>query len=438
MKKKLQLLAATVVLLLLISFTFFQYRDYRSYKNRVHKNACLVFKVNVDGLIKNSSTELTGILSSLFSEHKSNTKITRMLPQGIKIPANVFVYTVFSKSMKTFFCSLQVTDSTTLRSYLEKGLQIGNFTAADSGRVFGNSSNNKIHVAYDARNLAISYSFKEEMVKDVLNEMLEGRSFLSEQSPLIRRLKSEDGPISYTYKSYSGSLKVRDSTLVLEGTMPISKLDIPRQSYRLSSKKADLAAEVWLNARLKRLMIKNTLLMKGYTMEEDSLAKYYHGYAGMEVGKTITQHNELITYTYNDDFEKTEELKVSEVKVPEINVTLDGDARRLAAYMEAQLVINKEHKLCKDLFPLYDVYSTHNEDILQFSTNRDNKVSAQPVKTPYFFFAEIDFNKIKQEQHFAFLDSYISHLSSLKARASKKNSNEGLVKIELTFREKAE
>ncbi|KIO77037.1 hypothetical protein TH53_11770 [Pedobacter lusitanus] len=268
-------------------------------------------------------------------------------------------------------------------------------------------------------------------MKDVLNELLAEKSFLAADDPRIERMKRETAPILYDFKNYSGKANLTNQTLTLRGTIPLENLHVPDQSYCPAGLTKGLSINAWLNADLKGLL-QSDIHFKNYFLEKDILLKYYHGYVAVESGELISQYEPVITYEYNDEFEKVEHIEQKEVKVPEITVSLKGNAPALLRYLQKQNVISTDELLSRELFPLYAVYSNNNMDLLQLSTSEERVLpELSPVRGPYFLFADIDFNQIRKQKQFAFLDSYIAPLSRLKLKGTKQDAKTGKIELEL-------
>ena len=58
------------------------------------------------------------------------------------------------------------------------------------------------------------------------------------------------------------------------------------------------------------------------------------------MAKSTTQIDSVVTYEYNDDFEKVEALTASKKQVPEINIQLSGNPSKLYNYLESTSIIN--------------------------------------------------------------------------------------------------
>lgn len=414
--KKIFITATGIVLLLLLAvYGLLQYRQYSSYQNRIHQRASLIFKINVDHIVKKRG------LSNLKSDAR-----------GFGVPANIFVYTVSNKSALTFFCSLPVTDTAELKTYLKKVFKINHFIVNAQGSVWGNNQDQSIKIAYDDRNVVVCYSLLKENVNDIMGELLEGKSFLTDKDVRIASLKKEDAPIVYDFKNYSGQASLEDHRILLTGTFPVEGFGVKGPLNRPAALAKGLSVNAWVNGDLRRLLTKD-IKFKDDVLEKDSLLKYYKGYAAIEIGNPVNQSQSAISYTYNDEFEKVEQEVHKEVKVPEITLSLKGNTAALVDYLQMKRVIDSDNQLNKELFPLYEVYGKYDNRMLQFSTNKARPITFAPVTTPYFLFAELDFDRLRKQNQFAIFNSYIKDLSSLKVKAIKQNSQVGKVEIELKF-----
>lgn len=414
--KKIFITATGIVLLLLLAvYGLLQYRQYSSYQNRIHQRASLIFKINVDHIVKKRG------LSNL----KSGTR-------GFGVPANIFVYTVSNKSAFTFFCSLPVTDTAELKVYLKKVFRINHFIVNAQGSVWGNNQDQSIKIAYDNKNVVVCYSLLKENVNDIMGELLAGKSFLADTADRIVRMKKENAPIVYDFKNYSGQASFADHRILLTGTFPVQAFGVKDSLNRPAVVAKGLSVNTWINGDLSRLLTKD-IRFKDYILEKDSLLKYYKGYAAIAVGNPVNQSQSAISYTYNDEFEKVEQVVHKEVKVPEITLSLKGNTAALIDYLQKKRVIDSDNQLNKELFPLYEVYGKYDNRMLQFSTNKARPITYAPVTTPYFLFAELDFDQLRKQNQFAIFNSYIKDLSSLKVKAIKQNRQVGKVEIELKF-----
>lgn len=419
-------------MLLISVYGYLQFREYRSYQNRIHKDAGLVFKINLDGIFQTMSADFLSNPGYYLSEGKKEGNS----PRGISLPANIFVYTLRSKSTGTYFCTLPVADSAALRPYLKRIFKIKSYQRAETGIIKGTSADQKLTVVYDAKNLAMAYSFKKEAVTEVLNDLLEQKNMMDAAAPEMTALKKAKGHLSWNFNTYSGSLNFKDGQALVDCTFPISDLGIPEQTGYRNSFAKDVALKVWLNADLKAFLAHKEFNFKTFNLQSDSLLKSYAGYVALELGKNIIQQESVVTYEYNDDFEKVAKTTLKATAVPHLKLSFSGNPGQTLQYLKAKNVINSTGQLSKEFFPLYQVFSSRQDGGWQLSTKEGDGFQTDLVKSPYFFFAEADLNRIKAQKQFPLLNSYFGPFTHLKLTAIKVDAQKGRLQGRIDFKRK--
>lgn len=455
MKLTLKISAAIILLLLISVYGYLQFRESSSYRQQVAKNASVIYKLNVDGLLKTIASDFIGNPGYYL---KTNEKEGRR--PDFSFPANIFVYSLETRSPSTFFSSFTLSDTTGLNAYLKQVLKIKDFVSTiekregkenelEAGKTVGTSADHKITVVYNGMTLAIAYSFKREAVMEELNDILAQRNRLEDQAPLMIALKKAKGHLSWTTIAYSGQVNFKDGEAEVEGSFPTEGWIIPDHPG-LSVKFAENAlVKIWLNAEPKiaftaklaaisELPEKNkeagvpkvpgkpmavTVFkewsLNGFTLSSDSLLKSYLGFAALEMGPGIPQVDSLITYEYNDDFEKVAAVQLKKVMVPHLKLNIKAQTRDLLNYLKTNQVLDIDNRLNKHLFPLYQVFSSQNDHIWQLSTLKNDPVRPVSVSNSDFFSATVDLKEIKTQQLFPLLNSWIKPYTHLKIRATK-------------------
>lgn len=419
-------------MLLISVYGYLQFREYRSYQNKIHKEAGLIFKFNLDGIFRSMSADFFSDPVYYLKESKKEGSGAR----GISLPANIFVYTLRSKSAGTYFCTLPVADSATLRSYLSRVFKIKNFESARTGTMTGTSADQKLSVVYDANNLAIAYSFKKESVTAVLNDLLEQKNMMDPAAPEMVALKKTKGHLSWNFRDFSGNLNFRDGQVLADGTFPLSELEIPEQTGYRNSFAKDASLKIWLNAGLSTALAHQDFNFKRFSLQSDSLLKSYAGYISLELGKNVTQQESVVTYEYNDDFEKVAQTKLKATAVPHLKLSFSGDPGHALNYLKGKNIIDQSNQLNKELFPLYQVFSSRQNNAWQLSTKEDDDFRNGFIKSPYFFFAEADLARIKKQKQFPLLNSFIAVLTHFKLTATKIDAQTGRLQGQIDFRKK--
>jgi hypothetical protein len=429
-------LAAIIVLLLVFFMSYLQLRQYNSYRIPIHNKADVIIKINVEGIYKKLALDLISHPFYYSNKEKGEKTDENKKGNGVEIPANVFLYSVSAKSASTFFCSLPVTDTVIFKSFIIEKLHISSLKKISATMFSGTSKDGKLTVAYTADNMAIAYSVRREKVLDILTDILNRKNVLPVSDIKIKKLKQVSNDVDYVSSTGFGSMNFKNGEINLSA-------EITSDSFFMIGKKithrqfsAESTMKMWLNAPIHN-QIKNTVLsVKNYTFQTDSLLKDYKGYLDAEWLNTITQTDSVITYDYNDNFEKVEKLSTAQVQVPGITISLKTNAEPLLKYLKDQNAIKNDHAVNKQLFPLYSVYSSKSAGYLQFSTKKGDGSTAKEESSDYFFFLEINFDKIRSQNQFPLLNSYIGNSSLLTAKAKKIKAKTILIESSIDLKNK--
>ncbi|TKC09559.1 hypothetical protein [Pedobacter frigoris] len=426
---RITLILAVVIIVLLVSvFGYLKYRQYISYKLGVHKNAALIFRINADQ-----------IYTKLFNDYLSNSAYYKNhnkyldLNTGLKIPANVFIYNISDKSFDTFFCLMPVANLENLKFFLKNKLKVNAIAGQEPGFNFATSSDNKITVAYNDQRVAIAYSFKKEAVVQVLIQMLKGEHILQFDDRRLSGLRVSKADVAYTCAQYEGIGNFDDGKITFDGDFSSKYLKSNHGS--LSRRKFSRSAplKMWLNIDLSRLPF-DKIQFKNAKLNMDSLIKYKIGYADLEVDGHIKQLDTVITYDYNEDFEKVENATTKEVFVPNVVFSLSSDAPPLAKHLNREHIIGDNGTFNKTLFPLYDIYRFAETDEFKLSTSKEVISSTEREETPYFFGLEMNFGFFSGKSSSLSLKK-IGALKSLTIFAKEKNNDANRFEAILQFKQ---
>lgn len=464
MKLTLKISAAILLLLLISVYGYLEFRAYRSYNGQVAKNAQVIYKLNVDALIKSMATDF---ISNPGYYMKSEGK-GEVRPE-FSLPANLFAYSLKTNEPGTIFSGLSLSDTTGLKAYLKRVLKISDFpilseegTAIHNkgGRIFGTSSDHKITVLYNAETIAIAFSLKKEKVLRELNDILDQKNRMEVSDPLMIAVKKAKGHLSWTANGYSGQLNFKDGRAEMEGSFPIDGLKIPDQPQPLVKFSDHALIKVWVNASLSEQTTRsgeaeNKALkwsgrlkeqkVKGIVIQPDSLLESYLGFVALEMGSGITQMDSLVTYEYNDDFEKVATVQLKKVIVPHFKFSVAAQTKTLLSYLKAKQVIFQDNRLNKEIFPLYQVYSISNDHIWQLSTLEKDVItlahlkpgsSASKAGNAIFFSLTADIKGIKNQQLFPLINTRLQAFSHLKITAAKIEDRIGRICGSLEFENK--
>lgn len=399
------LLTAVVLLLLSVIYIYFSWRKHEAYKDAVHADAAFILKVDADQLYRTLVLDYVTSPSNYFKQDKKS------IESGLRIPAQIFIYTLKSKSAKTYFSTFDVASPLQLKSFLSQKMGITAFSTMGQ-YTRGTSRDGRLTVAFNRHRFAAGYALNKENVDDVLADLLNRKNMMSDEDPKLLKLKSLDQHLAYVFEDVMGTGEFKDGLIQVEGDFNFEGFVLKDKNFSHRVFAKDAVVKMWFSAKPALDKRRGEIQVKDYRIYPDSLLKYCDGYFDLELGSPVSQIDTVVTYEYNDDFEKEETLTPRTVKVPGINGLVAGNAAGLLNYLrKADLV--RGAVVHKEIFPLYQVYTRTEGNYLMWSTAKNQPVSESRVSSPYFFSLEADLARLKAQGQFPLPEKYFGQVSRL-------------------------
>ncbi|AUC74629.1 hypothetical protein [Olleya sp. Bg11-27] len=415
-KKIVKRAAISISVLLLIFKGILMYRDYVSYHDVIHKNADHIVKVRVDGILQ--TIALNAVVNPSFYLKKENKKDSVIEEKdngkGVSIPANVFLYTIKEYSKKTLFASLKISDTLDFKNYIESQFHITAFEITSRFTV-GVNKDEKIQIAFNDKQCVVVYNPNKEDVNQVFVDLLNDGKTLDSSDPKWSAIKEANSHINYLTKNNTIDLDFKSGQVVVNGNVVLPVfLDVPKtlKGTRFS-KDASITLDLNVLSTLKYISLNHN----NFTIDTDSLNAYYKGHLALEVTKSTMQIDSIISYEYNDDFEKVETLTAVEKEVPEINIEVTSDGSKLYKYLENKAIINNG-RLNKEVFPLYQLKVDSTENGLFASTNLKADFTPEDLENVNVLALNIDFKKLQEQNYFPMLNTYLEKLLTLEVNGT--------------------
>ncbi|WGD35867.1 hypothetical protein [Olleya sp. YS] len=409
--KKIVIRAAIIISVLLLLFKgFLMYRNYASYQDVIHENANNIIKVKIDKTIQTVAFNAIANPSFYFRKSpKTDTLDTeKKAGKGFSIPANLFVYTIKNKLPTTFFTSFKLSDSSNFKNHLISDFKVDNFKTS-KGYTIATNNNQKVLIAFNNKQCVMAYNPSKENINDVFTDLLINNKTLSKSDEKWTKLKDANSHINYVTKNNNLYLDFNSGDITISGNLELPVfLNVPRTyTGARFSKEASATLNLNLFSTIKHVSFD----YEGAEIEVDSLNEYYKGHVALEIVNTTTQTDSVISYEYNDDFEKIETKTLVKKEVPEINLQLTSNGSKLYNYLEGMSII-QDGLLSKKLFPLYQFKVDTTSANLIASTNLNKTLHFETVNNNSVLDLKIDFKKLEQQNHFPMLNSYFKKLLS--------------------------
>jgi len=419
-KKNIFKATAVMALLLIFFVLFLAYRYNKSYNDVIHKNANSIIKINVDGIYKSIAVNFLQNPGYYLSKNDKTDKLAEA-KNGLSFPSNIFLFTVNGMANDTFFGSIPLSNINDFRNYVKRKWSIGKFEIKD-GLLMGKNQNQKITVAIFKNRIAFSYSNKNESTFSILKDLLKRENILSKDHIAVSKLKNNTDHLFYLYGKTEIFANFNAGNISIGGLLP--QLHHNQQEIQFNPQSA---VQFYINAPIQNFG-KVNFQIDNYSLNLDTISKYYNGLATFELIKATKQSDTVITYEYNDDFEKVEQVTVKNVMVPEMVFTLKSNGIGLANYLKRGGILDYNNVLNKKVFPLYAVYANYNNQKFSLSTIKKIKQQAlQKSKGP--FYLKINFDELRQHNELKLITSYFISLKKMQINTDNKNRLNGLIEF---------
>lgn len=424
MKKVVVWLSLILLILLLAGVGAFYFRQEQSYRQNIPRNVTSLTQVNIDGVLKsilwNAITNPTYYIK-INKQKKGKRK--QALHTGLKIPANLFVYTVKDKSNSTYFASLSIDDHSIYRQFTHRILNIKDYQVYDQDKNihWARSKDGKVSLAYLKNRLAISYSTTSDNTLEVLRNILYQKDTQKvKESSLFSQLNNKKEHIIYVSDSSTLIANFNVGEVNLHGLMRSSML-VGKKKLRPKKFADNSLIKLWLAADIAPFIKANKQFFNRHHIPADTLLRYYGSYLDFEwKNKQSIQRDTIITYDYNDDFERVERRSIREERVPEIYLALEASPH-LANYIPKQIY--------------YKFQSGTTADRLYFGTGTSFSDGHVTDLSEHFFYLFMDTEKLFENKQFLQLEKYADGIKSLTMKGSAKEGS--LIELEgrLCFKE---
>jgi len=388
MRKKIIITAVVLLSLLLLFIGFLEYRQYSSYKTPIYRNADFILKINADAFIK-SFIKAYGFnfREKIKKEEKKDS--TESINTGIYPIANIFIYTIKEKKASTFFCTIPLTDEAGFKMFAGKKLGI-TFSTTNTATAY----DGKLTIACSKEYAAIAFSEQKEEVITILTDLLNKRNLLAGSDDLIKKLKATRNHIAFATAKQTGSIEISGNEMLLHATIDdTGNLITPGRVLMRKIVPGDYLS-LRLAMKPASFLFKKKYSIKEFDIDTDSLLHNFSGYIDMTISGFTNQVDTIVTYGYDDNFEKKEQRTVVAVQVPDIEITAKADPA-LLNYLQRQNIATATQVINRDFFPLYKFTIKQDGPTLVLNTNEKAVKNWDADTTPHFFELEINLEKLR-------------------------------------------
>jgi hypothetical protein len=410
LKKILKRVVLIISILLFLFWGILKYREYQSYKNTIPANADLIVKISTDNIL--STIAWNAIKNPLYYLSRSKKKdAIKKTKRGFQIPANFFAFNL-KGDKNTFYTILKLKDSSNFRKFVQK--KIGDSELSKTENFASVSAlNNKLTIIFNDKKAVVAYQLNNKNSMLSIEKLLTDFTQIDDKEKLsdLKKIKSH---ISI-FKDLENhvDLNFNDGKINLQGEIYNNFLQITDDMKMATKSDSSYLYFSMLGKPLKNDF--GNITLKNFSFPIDSILKNYSGSTTLQLSGTTKQSDTIITYEYDDDFEKIEVKSVEEKNVPGINIILSGKSSKLKQVFEQHQIIT-DNKLNNKIFPLYQLNFKTTNNIVEFSNQPSKNLNY--INTEHF--AEIFINFDDLLDHNNLNISYIHKLNDLRIKAYNK------------------
>lgn len=287
---------------------------------------------------------------------------------------------------------------------------------------------NKVVCAWTNEALIIAFTLKanDAFLHTAFHQALIQKELITDKThPIIKELSEDENHLLFKQGKDKISLNFTDGAIILdglwttEGNLQFKKgqqIPAPENSSFSFFMDANLQHKEnrdWIGTQLSKM-----LFLSKANIEVDSLLHYSTGVITLAVDGTTTQQDTVVTYEYDDNFEKVAVKKVQEKEVPQITLHLQTKESGLKQYLQSVKAVDLQDNFAA--FPFYTLSVSETENQLQWS-NALSKVSMQNRTMDGFMEANINIEKLPLSLISTKAEKLSHILSSLEVKGVQEN-----------------
>ena len=429
MNKFLKITAAIVILLLLCYFGFFKYRQIQANKISIPVSTDALFKINVDELYKTiavSYLKHPGQYSG--ADNKGMKEKLTSLNTGLKIPANIYIYTLKGRAKNTFFTCFEIADSLEFNRFILKKLALIKKDAH-----FFQSADSTFCLLFNNRTVSLAFTLKKEPVKNILEEIQAQKNMVKISDSKFEQMASFSDHLSFQNEETLSKVNFTDGKIDFSSEL-VNRWIEPAAKPKHQILNPQSTVSMWLNGKFKPALSKKNAAVSLSLLSKDSFFRFYKDYVDFEWTNTITQVDTIVGYEYNDDFEQVEKKILQDRKIPSITINLNADYKAVDTYLKSLGALDQSTgKISSAMIPLYQFYFKGSNGNVQLSTVQSAKTDLKRASSDDFFYFKVDFKKLIKQTSIPLIADKLGTFSQLEIKAKSIEKDKIKLESELLF-----
>ena len=442
MKKYLKI---TLSILLLLLIGYFGYRHFKKTSillDVIHEDAESVMKIGVHDITKTLVLDALSSPSYYWKKTRSYERDKKKDSlkdddKGVDLrPFSIVFYTIKAID-NTLFATFKIDDLEAFENYINKYSKKKSSAISTDAKGYKHLSleKSKLVLAWDSEKLAaaLTSSTPIEKLKGIFEDVLLNDKLISDKNhDFIKRLSGASDHITFARKESLIGLNFKDGEAVMNGTFyteakntfktNITHNRLPEASLHMHFD-ANFDKPENHNDFSKRL--KELSFFTKNNLEINELLDKTNGFLSITIKGTTKQSDTIVSYEYDDNFEKVAIKTLQEKKAPKVLLNIgSSDKKNLKDYLKTQGAIKNE---ILTSIPYYTFYAKENSKGILFNTTKGTIVTEEKNSSS-FFRLETNFDRLQDDVSIPGANKIFSLLKALEIEA---NQVEGTNQIEI-------
>lgn len=318
-----------LVVLAIVGWGIYIIRQQQSYQSFVHKKSRALLTISLDDILLNQFFDKWQTAPKGGQDFAK--KLNKLKDNGIDIKANVFLFSL-EDSAKNFYAFFDLKDEKQFLTFLKEGLAVDAIeNNAAPGVNYAYQEANKIAFVWKGDELLVGLGFNLDKKKDEMLQLIQSNSERISIEHFIDR-PSELTRASLRYSNISTNnfieFDLKGSRIEIAGELQSNTWNFPQEYLVRELEKENYISKGWINFPNQRLKTTIKSILTDLPVAADSIMAHANGdYLDIEIlNSQVIQTDTIINYAVNDNFETVAEKTPYESKVPNVSLSIRGDA----------------------------------------------------------------------------------------------------------------
>lgn len=323
MRKKWLFFLILFVLVIAILYIW-RYKQSQDFEKRVPAYATKVVNVNLRQIENHLLFDFLANPVTYLKPRKKKDTIEKpkfSLTRGVKIPKNILFYTNADHLENNWFSTvIDVNDKDELSRFLLKE----NFSKVmENETTFFTRAN--VVVAVRAEHLILGFKErKENNIRPILISCFENKDFLSEDNAVLKSLKNSKSDVVFLSNNTLLEANFKDGIFELEGELNSDLFVANENSNPDTDGVISFSGKLNKNHKAFNQIVtdKKSKFNEIMHLSLDSIVQKWNGNLNLNISSIEHKTDTIVSYEYDDDFNKVEIKSTQNKKIPKLNLIL--------------------------------------------------------------------------------------------------------------------